>query len=340
MMIKKILVIIIAVILILISYYFFETCFSANKNNQEAQFTIVKGSSVKQISQNLAKANLIRSGGFFNFYVWLKNKQADFKAGEYILKPSMSLKEIINELTGKKALSHEKSITIIEGWDIIDINNYVKKNNIFADNNFDDLAKTKISKWRFKTPKPNFLNQAPASADLEGFLFPDTYRIFQDAAAEDMITKMLNNFDNKLTAQMRQDIIKQDKSIYQIITMASLIEKEVRTPSDMQIVSGVFWNRIKNNQALQSCATLAYVLGEKKQQYSLEDTKVDSPYNTYQNLGLPPGPIANPGLNAIKAAIYPEYTDYNYFLSRSDTGETVFSENLEEHNKKKVRYLK
>ncbi|MEK7203012.1 MAG: endolytic transglycosylase MltG [Patescibacteria group bacterium] len=339
-MIKKIFLIIIAVILILASNYFFETYYPVNKNGQEVKFTIVKNSGVKQISQSLVKAKLIRSDVFFNFYVWLKNKQADFKVGEYILKPSMNLKEIASELTNSKPLGKEKSITIIEGWDINDIHNYFKKNNIFSDNNFSVLAKNKLSDWQFKTAKPDFLSQAPVSATLEGFLFPDTYRLFQDATAEDAIIKMLNNFGNKLTVSMRQDVAKQGKSIFQIIIMASLVEKEVKTPRDMRIVSGIFWSRIKNKQAIQSCATLAYILGEKKQRYNIEDTKINSSYNTYQNLGLPPGPIANPGLNSIKAAIYPEYTDYNYFLSRSDTGETVFSKNLEEHNKNKARYLK
>ncbi|MBU0898176.1 endolytic transglycosylase MltG [Patescibacteria group bacterium] len=339
-MIKKIFIIIIVVILILVSDYFFMINNSVNKNNQEVKFIITKGEGVKQISKNLDQANLIRSNVFFDFYVWLKGSQTNFKAGEYVLRQNMNLKEIISELTGNKALSKEKIIKIIEGWDINDINNYLNKNSFFVDNNFNSLAKTKISKGQFKTPKPDFLNKAPESADLEGFLFPDTYRLFQDATTEDLIIKMLNNFDKKLTTQMRQDIVQQNKTIYQIVTMASIIEREVRTVDDMQTVSGLFWNRIKNGQALQSCATLAYILGEKKTQYSLEDTKVDSLYNTYQNQGLPPGPIANPGLNAIKAAIYPKYTDYNYFLSRPDTGETIFSKSYEEHNRNKAKYLK
>jgi UPF0755 protein len=122
--------------------------------------------------------------------------------------------------------------------------------------------------------------------------------------------------------------------------MASIIEKEVRSTSDMKIVSGIFWNRIKNGQALQSCATLAYVLGVNKAQYSLEDTKVDSLYNTYKYRGLPPGPIANPGLDAITAAIYPESTNYNYFLSDPATGKTIYSKTLDEHNANKYKYLK
>jgi UPF0755 protein len=108
----------------------------------------------------------------------------------------------------------------------------------------------------------------------------------------------------------------------------------------MKIVSGIFWDRIKNGEALGSCATLAYILGVNKPQYSLEDTRIESPYNTYKYRGLPPGPIANPGFNAINAAIYPEFTDYNYFLSDPETGKTIYSRTLDEHNANKYRYLK
>jgi len=340
-MINKIVVIIILIIIsiLVIGFLYWQNLNSpVDANSKEQVFIVNKGETIKQIADNLKKESLIRSAFYFKYNIW-KNK-LNIKAGEYLISSKLSAKEIIKILTAGNALSKEKSITIIEGWDINDISNYFEKNNYFLNNNFADLAKNKLSHWRFKTPKPDFLKQAPASADLEGFLFPDTYRLFQDAVVEDAIIKMLNNFGNKLTLQMRQDIVNQDKTIFQIITMASLVEKEVRSISDMQIVSGIFWNRIKNNQALQSCATLAYVLGEKKLQYSIEDTKINSPYNTYQNLGLPPGPIANAGLNAIKAAIYPKYTDYNYFLSRPDTGETVFSKNFEEHNKNKAKYLK
>ena len=139
---------------------------------------------------------------------------------------------------------------------------------------------------------------------------------------------------------MRAEIAWQKKTIYEIVTMASIIEKEVRSRADMKIVSGIFWDRIKNGQGLESCATLAYILGVNKPQYTLEDTKIDSPYNTYKYRGLPPGPIANPGLNAIQAAIYPEFTANNYFLSDPATGQTIYSQTLEEHNLNKYKYLK
>ena len=138
---------------------------------------------------------------------------------------------------------------------------------------------------------------------------------------------------------MRKDIKAQDRTIYEIITMASIVEKEVRILEDMKTVAGIFWDRIKYGQALESCASLAYILGESKVQYSVADTKIDSPYNTYKNPGLPPGPISNPGLNAVRAAIYPEYTSYNYFLSDPQTGDTIFSKTFEEHKQNKQKYL-
>jgi UPF0755 protein len=183
------------------------------------------------------------------------------------------------------------------------------------------------------------LDDKPDYRGLEGYLFPDTYRIFKGSSPSEVLEKMLDNFDSKLTEEMRLEIERQGKTIYEIVTMASIVEKEVRSEADMKIVAGIFWDRIKYGQPLQSCATLAYILGVNKKQYSLEDTKTDSLYNTYQNKGLPPGPIANPGLRALEATIYPEYTDYNYFLSSSD-GETIYSVTYDEHLRNKAIYLR
>ncbi|MCK4554561.1 endolytic transglycosylase MltG [Candidatus Parcubacteria bacterium] len=327
---------------------------SVSHSGADVVFIVSQGQSVQQISQNLKDVDLIKSKLCFKIYIRQNNKQANLQAGEYILNPNLSIKEIANALVAGQSLSKEKTIKIIEGWNVRDIDGYLNKNNIIADDSFIGLAEREIGNWSptlhsfgdgakleiWKFGKPSFLNNAPISADLEGYLFPDTYRIYQDASAEDIIEKMLTNFDKKLTEETRAEINKQGKTIHQIITMASLIEKEVRTAGDMKIVSGIFWDRIKYGQAIESCATLAYILGVNKPQYTIEDTKIDSPYNTYRNTGLPPGPICNPGLSAIKAAIYPVFTDYNYFLSRPDTGETVFSKTLDEHNRNKAKYLR
>jgi UPF0755 protein len=184
----------------------------------------------------------------------------------------------------------------------------------------------------------DFLADIPQGKTLEGYLFPDTYFFLKNAASEDIIKKMLDNFGEKLTPDLRTEIENQKKSIYDVITMASIIEGEVKSENDRQIVSGIFWKRVNDNRTLQSCATLAFILGENKKQYTFLDTRVDSPYNTYLNKGLPPGPINNPGLDSIKAAIYPETTDYNYFLTDPKTGQTIFSKTIEEHNANKAKY--
>ena len=113
---------------------------------------------------------------------------------------------------------------------------------------------------------------------------------------------------------------------------------EVKSPDDKSMVGGIFWNRIRDNRPLQSCATIAYILGINKKQYSYEDTKVQSPYNTYLNPGLPPGPISNPGIESIKAAIYPKPTNYFYFLSDPETGKTYFAKTIDEHNSNKAKF--
>lgn len=336
-MFKKI-IILIAIILAAGFLYWQNLNSPVDKNGREQIFLVKSGENASQIADNLRINNLIRSDFYFKYNVWRENLK--IKAGEYSLSPKLTAKEIIKILTAGEALSREKTITIIEGWNIKDIALYLEKNKVISAANFISSAATPLSGWKFDFPRPDFLSGAPKSADLEGYLFPDTYRISQDATAEEIINKLLSNFDKKLTPALRAEIKRQKKNVYEIITMASLIEKEVRSTEDMKIVSGIFWDRIKNGLALNSCATLAYILGVNKAQYTLADTKVDSPYNTYKYRGLPPGPIANPGLNAITAAIYPTGTDYNYFLSDPKTGQTIYSRTLDEHNANKYKYLK
>lgn len=236
----------------------------------------------------------------------------------------------------KETALADRSVTVIEGWN----NQQIAEKLATSQLGFTakDFLKTANNPKQDQT-KYQFLADRPDNAGLEGYLFPDTYRFRASSTPEEVIEKILNNLDSKLTPKMRQDIRKQDKTIYQIITMASLIEKEVRSTKDMKMVSGIFWNRIANGQRLESCATLAYILGKNKPQYSYEETRIDSPYNTYTNYGLPLGPISNPGLKAIEAAIYPTNNDYNFFLTRPDTGETIFSRNFEEHKANKAKYL-
>ena len=335
-MLKKFLILI---IILAISLWYWSSLNSPlDSKTREQPFTVNQGETAEQIANNLKRENLIRSAIYFKYYV--RRNNLNLQAGEYSISPKLTTKEIAKILTAGEALSRERAIRIIEGWNIKDIGNYLDKNGIVSTGDFLSLTGRQLNKWQFNFSRPDFLNDAPGEATLEGYLFPDTYRIFKNTTVAEIIAKTLDNFDKKLTPVMRQEVKRQKKTIYEIVTLASVIEKEVRSAEDMKTVSGIFLDRMKNGQALESCATLAYILGVNKAQYTIEDTKINSPYNTYKYRGLPPGPIANPGLNAITAAVYPRFTAYNYFLSDPATGKTIYSKTLEEHNINKYKYLK
>ncbi|MFA7365155.1 MAG: endolytic transglycosylase MltG [Patescibacteria group bacterium] len=306
-------------------------------------FVIEKGQGANSIVNNLHKEGVIGSRNFLKIYIKNSKDKLIFREGSYDLNYNMTPKEIIKELTSSASLKPEKQLTFIEGWNLRDYAKLIDSSGLSTDNKFFKLAGEPMvasSDIYDFSEDFSFLKDKPKSSNLEGYLFPDTYRFFEDATEEDIIIKMLRNFDQKLSKEMRDEIERQGKTIYEIITMASVIQKEVQSEKDMKMVSGLFWNRIKNGQALESCATLAYILGINKAIYSFEDTRINSPYNTYINRDLPPGPIANPGLKAIEAAIYPTENSYNYFLSRPDTGETVFSRTYEEHLINRNKYLR
>lgn len=301
------------------------------------EFSIEKGESTWEISGNLKKERLIKQRISFVLAVYRKNLQNKIKAGEYSLNSELSNQDIIEIITKGDIIEENKSvkITFPEGWSTKLIAARLDKNG-FSGDKF--LSLTDDPSYFLENYEFNFLSSIPSGKNLEGFLFPDTYFFNSDMEDEEtVIKKMLENFDEKLSKDLRKEIETQGKTIYQIVTMASILEEEVRTQEDRKIVSGIFWNRLKSGQAFQSCATLAFVLGENKKQYSYKDTRVESLYNTYLYPGLPPGPISNPGLEAIEAAIYPTDTNYNYFLNNPETGETVFSSTLEEHNANKVK---
>ena len=346
----KYLFLLLVLVLVVSTISYFRGINSFNsEEGKDVRFVITQGEGVKKIGKNLADKDLIGSKFYFEIYVWRKKKETEFQAGTYNLNSRMSIVEIVEILTSGLTVKNERKITIIEGWNLRDVGQYFEREGMFQSEELLELVGFPKIDYRYNkdmerpkdySDKLSLLKDKPKYYSLEGYLFPDTYIIYNDASLEDIVLKMLHNFDSKLTSKMREDIKKQEKTIYEIITMASVIEKEVRDPEEMKIVSGIFWKRIDVWQPLQSCASLAYILGINKPVYSIEDTKIESPYNTYQNYGLPPGPICNPGLAAIEAAIYPKETEYNYFLSKKENGETVFSRTIEEHNLNKAKYLK
>jgi len=331
---RKFFYIIFILIIIIVCYIFFSNLLIPINKGTNLSFEITSGESSSRISKNLQSQQLIKNSFIFDVYMKLSGKYKNILPGTFQISDSINAIEISNLIT-KKLNSidfEEKQIKIIEGWNLKQIGEYLENQGFCTKDEFEQLSISNNFEYEF-------IKKKPKNTDLEGYLFPDTYRVYKKATCKDVVIKLLDNFNNKLTDEMTRDIEKQGKSINEIITMASIIEKEVKTLDDMKIVSGIFWDRIKYEQALESCATLAYILGESKLQYSYEDTRTKSPYNTYINKGFPPGPINNPGINSIKAAIYPEISNYNYFLTDPKTGKTIFSKTFEEHKKNKAIYL-
>lgn len=268
---------------------------------KEELFSVEKGQNFFQIAKNLENKDLIKWAPMFQVYVLFAGISGNLQAGSYYLSSSMNIPEI----TGKFVRGDvaKMKATIPEGFTIKQIE---EKLNIKID--------------------PN----------LEGFLFPDTYYFSYFATNEEIIKMMIDNFNRK-TAHL--------KITPEIVIMASLLEKEVRTFEDKKLVSGIFWRRIKAGIPMQSCATIAYIL--QREDWTFREMlkeigkgkKIDSPYNTYMYKGLPIGPISNPGLESILAAIYPKASDYWFFLS-TPKGETIFSRTLAEHNIAKAKYLR
>ena len=304
---------------------------------QDTKIVITEGEGVSAIAADLAKNNLIKSELAFKVYIKLNHK-TKLLAGDYIFKAGNNLKDIVKRLARGEADFQEKNILIKEGMNLKEINDYLVSNQLIK-GDCNQLFAARIKNLPPEFKRYAWLREVPQNTDLEGYLFPDTYRVFSDATCEDLLIKMLNNFESKVSPEFGE-IKRQNKTLFEILTMASILEKEVRTPDDMALVSGVFWRRMANGQRLESDATLAYVLGGNKPAYSLKELETVSPYNTYRNDGLPPTPIDNPGLVAIRSAIYPKASDYNYFLSRPDTGETIFSKTFAEHKLNKAKYLK
>jgi len=308
------------------------------KNAGQEHFEVSRGENVLQISNNLKAEGYIRSKTIFIIYVVLGNDLKKLKAGTYDLR-GLADKQIIQKLSTAATVPIE--FTVIPGSTIKDIAASLRSSKIASYADFLNLvlgsdpgdqnpARQKI------VGQFDFLADLPQNAGLEGYLYPDTYHLAAKATAEDVTLQMLQNFGSKLAPEMRSDIKNQEKTIFDIVAMASLLEKEVKSYQDKQTVAGILWKRQKAGMLLEVDSSLLYFLVSDHP--SVTDKSVDSPYNTYKYAGLPAGPICNPGIDSIKAAIYPTDSDYWFYLSKPD-GTTVFSKNYAEHLINKAKYL-
>jgi len=306
-------------------------------------FEIEQGASVKEVSKALEKEGIIRNSKLFNFYLKFKNVSG-FKSGLYHVSKSMTLDEIIAELSGqgKDKDQNATKVLIREGEQLTEIAKEVEKSTKYSAEDF--MAKVQDEDFlRYLVQKfPKLLTQSyngyQVKYVLEGYLFPATYDMNDSKTLQMLITEMVAKTD-EVMSKYYDKILASDYTLQEIMALASLIEKEGTKLEDRKKISSVFHNRIKENMKLQTDVSVQYALGEHKEALSLEDLEVDSPYNLYQNYGVGPGPYNSPSEDSIVAALEPEKTDYLYFLADIHTKEIYYAKTYEEHLELKAKYI-
>ncbi len=275
--------------------------------------TITKGESVKEIARHLKQSNIIQSEVLFTNLVVFSNLDSRIVAGDYAFDTKSNMLGVIKRISSGDYNIEAKRVTIPEGTTIVEMSR------IFAD-------------MFYNITPEDFMNVASTS---EGYLFPDTYYFPENVRSDEIVQKLKLTFDEKIAEH--PEILRSVYSLADIVTMASIIEKEA-TRDSMQEVSDILWGRIEAGMALQVDAGFVYERGKHTFELSREDLMEDSPYNTYTNKGLTPTPISNPGLQALLAAAFPQPTDNVYFLTGYD-GEMYYAQTLKEHEENKDLYL-
>lgn len=325
----------IAIIVLFSAYVHHNIYTPPDKGNTESVSVIIRrGETARQISQNFKDKGLIKNSAIFYGYVRLQGSAENIIAGRYILNKGMNMPEIVEAI--KTPSRSETVLTVQEGLTVEDIDNRLVELNLISPGAFNQSVKQFSdydSYWFLK-------KEDIASLDypLEGYLYPDTY--FLDSAnfqSEHLIHRMLGNFERKFEP-LRPFFEQQNRSMHEIITMASILQREVRTKKDYAKVAGLLWKRLDSNWHLGADATIIYVT--RRNTITAADLQIDSAYNTRRYIGMPPGPICNPDVEYTEAALKPVESEYWYYLTTLDTGEVIYSRTNEEHNANKFKYLR
>ncbi|MGI6742652.1 MAG: endolytic transglycosylase MltG [Eubacteriales bacterium] len=323
-----------------LSYYMIiwgNDIFAFVKSQEQIVVTIPEYATIKDISEILEERSVIRYPTVFRMYAKLRNKdQYEFEPGDYTVSPSMSYDKLINIFRNAVPIKRaEITLTFSEGMTVEDIINVFVDNGIGTKEGFvKEIREGDFSDyWFIKNlqPSPN------RKYRLEGYLYPDTYNFYQDSTEYAALRKMLSNFNVKFDERYTESCEALGMTVDDVIILASMIQSEAKFIDEYTTISSVFHNRLRNPGYetagyMQSDATIQYTFAEHKTRITHEDTLIDDPYNTYVYKGLPPGPICNPSLNAINAALYPAETDYYYFISERN-GYSLFGRTAEEHQR-------
>lgn len=290
------------------------------------------GTTTEMIASILYNEGLIHNELVFRIFVRQHNIGPSLIAGKYKLSPAMSLNQIISIMQSGEVYTETAWFTIPEGFTVEEIADRLADEKLVDGEKFLKLAREPSDNIMASFPFLKDIDTAEINYLLEGYLYPDTYEVANDVDEEYIIMVMLQRMDQIINEAHRKRISEKGFSLHEILTIASLVEREVRVDHERNVVSGVIYNRLAIGQRLQIDATIQYALGENKEFLTYADLEIQSPYNTYLNDGLPPGPIAAPGEPSITAALYPEETDYFYYNYKYDgTGEHYFSRTYQEH---------
>lgn len=310
-----------------------------SSSTEEVIVQIPEGSTVKDVAETLYDQGLIKSELVFQSYAGRHSRgEQKIQAGTYAFSPSMSSVDIFNALLEGSSYEGATQVVIPEGKNIKEIAQILEDNNICSADDF--IAETEnLSKYK---KQYSILSSIPDDAEgrtpLEGYLYPDTYHFAPQTSASTVVSTMIARFQEEYSDDMLKETKKQNKTVDEIVTMASIVELEAKYAEDKPKVASVFYNRINNNMKLQSDITVVYAL-DGKTDLTSDDLKTDSPYNTYTNDGLPIGPICSPGMDSLKAALYPASTNYLYFIADESTGKIYYNETYEGHQADIQKYL-
>lgn len=295
-------------------------------SSDRVSVSIPQGSSGPAIASELKEKGLIKNILVFRYYLKQKGLGDQLKAGSYIFTENQTLPEIVDKLVSGQ--TDEFSVTLLEGWTAKQMAEYLEKQGVTEVESFLGCVEECELDFDF-LPKGN----------LEGYLYPDTYFVNSEQYTDEgFITRLVSTLENKLSAEDWEAIDASDKSFEEIMIMASIVEREERNTQEKATVAGVLWNRYDNGIGLGADATVLYALGRTNGGLTTKDLQIDSPYNTRKYAGLPPTPISNPSITSIRAALYPEETDYMYYLHDPEGG-IHYAETLEGHNENKAKYL-
>lgn len=337
---KLIFVYLVIIFLTILARIYFEKWFFPPlvKTTNEVAYIIDKGMKVNEITSLLKKVGLIHFEEPFKLYLIISAIDKKIVPGTYISKTNITYKEIGDNLVKGPDLK-DIWITIPEGYSLADIDaKLFSAGLIKSRHGFITFLKTldplqKLSYYSKEIGKIHFKS-------FEGFLFPDTYKFARGDSSEIILNKFVDNFFQKLNGNnIFNKAQKENLDIYNVLIVASILEREVKTYNEKRIAADIIWRRLNKKMKLQIDATLNYIMEEKKPALSQEDINLDSEYNTYKYYGLPPTPISNPGMESIEAAIFPQNNNYWYYLSDTVTGKTYFSKDLTEHNNLKYDIL-